>query len=64
VDPETKQFLGGNLERGTSAEIFLRYEPVNQIWLEGTYVYDRLERVTAGGTEVNHTVVLHLRTEL
>ncbi len=64
VDPETKQFLGGNLEKGTAAEFRFRYEPVNQIWLEGSYQYDRLVRVTAGGTEVNHTVILHLRTEL
>jgi hypothetical protein len=64
VDPETKQFLGGNLEKGTAAEILFRYEPINQIWLEGSYQYDRLMRVTAGGTEINHSVILHLRTEL
>jgi len=64
MDPETKEFLGGALEKGVLAAFRFRYEVVNQIWLEGTYQYDRLVRVTAGGREENHTVILHLRTEL
>lgn len=64
TDPETKIFLDGARTDRYRAQFFARYEPINQMWVEATYLYDRAKDYTLSTVDENHTVIFHLRWEL
>jgi hypothetical protein len=64
TDPATKLFLDGDRLNTREFRLDISWEPLNQCWLTGQYLYESREVVAAGTAEKNHTVILGLRTEL
>lgn len=63
-DPEEKKFLDGILMKTRRMELFVTYQFINQMWLDGIYQFEHTRNTTAGTEERNHTMAVRLRAEL
>jgi len=63
TDPIDRVFLDGLLVKKSAFETRVSYELINQIWLEGWYLFESLRNVATGTTEEDHTGALQLRME-
>ena len=62
-DPETKIWLDGNLIKSRTLDFRVSWEVVNQIWLEGRYLFESVKNVATGAWNENSTAMFHVRTE-
>jgi hypothetical protein len=63
IDPETRKFLDGNLEKTRRVHLHVSWECVNQIWLEGMIQFESRETVATGSRDENSQALLHMRLE-
>jgi len=63
TDPETKIWLDGKLMKSQTFDFRVSWEIVNQIWLDGRYLFESVENVATGVLNNNNTVMVHVRTE-
>jgi hypothetical protein len=64
TDPENRVFLDGILMKRNTVEALASYEFVNQLWLDGWYLFESMKDGGTGTTTRNHTFGARLRTEL
>ncbi len=63
-DPETIQFLDGNLEKMRRIQLSAVWEIVNQWWFEVQFLFDSTEQALGGAKSTNGTLIAHLKLEL
>lgn len=64
VDPLDAVFLDGNRVTSRSIELYVTYEPLNQIWLEGWFQRESIQNGGSGTSLKNSTGGIRLRAEL
>jgi hypothetical protein len=64
VDSDTKEFLSGVRYDQLKLDVGVRWEIVNQCWLEARYQYERVENRSADAVAKNSLYGMHIRAEL
>ena len=63
VDPEDRVFLDGIRIDRTTVLSTVSWEALHQFWIEGTYLFERVENRDEGSQETNHTWGVRTRLE-